>query len=133
MKEKIDIVAEFGFPFDWEEADVWKLNVPVEDMDISELIWHFDIPFWESGNTDYAVSPNEVMNNMEKYPEHAQRIEVTDTTYPLDILKNPKNGRWTLLDGLHRLAKLYKSGLTVVKVRKIQLPLMQTTKNYHRD
>ena len=40
------IIEEVGFDFHWSEEKVWALNVPVEEMDIKDLEWHFDIPFW---------------------------------------------------------------------------------------
>lgn len=42
---------------------------------------------------------------------------MSDLTYPIDIMWN--KGRWTLLDGLHRLVKAYLRGNKTVLVRKI--------------
>ncbi len=47
MKEKIlpKIIKEVGFDFHWSEEKVWKLNYPIEEINIDELSWHFKIPF----------------------------------------------------------------------------------------
>lgn len=45
-KDLPEIIKQVGFEFDWNEEDVWKLDYPVEETDISLLEWHFDIPFW---------------------------------------------------------------------------------------
>jgi hypothetical protein len=46
-----------------------------------------------------------------------EKIEKADTSYPIDIMEN--KGRWLILDGLHRLVKLYEQGEKTVKVRII--------------
>ena len=67
------IIEDVGFDFDWDEEKVWKLNVPVTDMDIKELVWHFDIPFlWHKGGV-YNLTPREVIENPRKYEDEYQR------------------------------------------------------------
>ncbi|MDP2671316.1 MAG: hypothetical protein Q8P13_02525 [bacterium] len=116
-KQLPKIIKEVGFDFSWDEGKVWTLNIPVEEMDIGELSWHFEIPFWGSTNGFYDLKPSEVLAHPEKHKEHLARVETADLTHPLDIMfwKN----RWLLLDGLHRLAKLSSLGFKKVKVRKI--------------
>jgi len=121
VEEVPPIIDKVGFDFDWNEEDIWKLDIPITSMRIEELTWHFDIPFWDRNNGDYNLRPIDVINNMGKYKDHGSRIKNADTSYPLDILKNPKTNKWTLLDGLHRLAKLYMEGKKVVKVRKVTM------------
>jgi hypothetical protein len=111
------IIQEVGFDFQWSTKKVWELNIQPEDMDISELEWHFEIPFWSKPNGFYDLKPQEVLENPEKYKKEHQRIINADMTYPLDIM-SWKN-RWLLLDGLHRLVKAKSLRLTTVKVRKI--------------
>jgi hypothetical protein len=125
-----DIIEKVGFPFHWREEEVWALDAPAEDMDIGRLAWHFDVPFWHSPGGSYDLSPGEVMRDMDGFPEHGKRIESADISYPLDILKNPKTGRWTLLDGLHRLARLHMLGRKTVRVRKISMERIRSTPSY---
>lgn len=66
-KELPKIIKEVGFEFDWDEKDVWKLDYPVEEIDISLLEWHFNIPFWNFDDTWYSLKPIDVVNNKEKY------------------------------------------------------------------
>lgn len=51
MNEDIpQIIKDVDFDFSWSEEKIWMLEVPVEEMNIIELTWHFDIPFlWENG------------------------------------------------------------------------------------
>ncbi len=111
------IIENVGFDFDWDEEKVWKLNVPVTDMDIKELVWHFDIPFlWHKGGV-YNLTPREVIENPRKYEDEYQRTVRAELKYPIDIMEN--KGRWLILDGLHRLMKAHIQGTETVNVRII--------------
>ncbi len=111
------IIEDVGFDFDWDEEKVWKLNVPVTDMNIKELVWHFDIPFlWHKGGV-YNLTPREVIENPRKYEDEYQRTVRAELKYPIDIMEN--KGRWLILDGLHRLMKAHIQGTETVNVRII--------------
>lgn len=112
------IIKEVGFDFNWDSKKVWTLDVPTTEMPVSELAWHFDIPFWDSEGTDaYNLTPKEVIAHPEQQPTHWRLIQEADAAYPIDIMEN--KGRWLILDGLHRLVKEHLAGKTKVKVRKI--------------
>lgn len=114
------IIEDVGFDFRWDSKKVWALDEPVTEMDINELMWHFDIPFWEIKDTDdYNLSPNEVIKepNKKAHSLHWQKIQEADTKHPIDIMEN--KGRWLILDGLHRLVKLYTEGQRKIRVRII--------------
>jgi hypothetical protein len=118
MKHDVpQIIKQVGFDFRWSEEKVWRLDLPVDEMSIEELNWHFEIPFWNSPNGDYDLKPIDVINHPEKYPEEYKRTLMADLQYPLDIMYWKK--RWLLLDGLHRLVKAVIEGHQTVKVRKI--------------
>lgn len=115
---KPQIIREVGFDFSWSSRKVWALDLPVETMSITELIWHFDIPFWDSEGTDqYNLTPRDVLAHPEKEPTHFSKIQDADLAYPIDIMEN--KGRWLILDGLHRLGKAHMLGITEVQVRKV--------------
>ena len=118
MKREIpQIIKEVGFDFSWDEKKVWELDISVEEMNIDELTWHFDIPFWSTKNGFYDLEPTKVINFPENHREEYERIINSDLNYPLDIMR--WKSRWVLLDGLHRLVKSSIKGLVVVRVRKI--------------
>src|SRR5262249_41074127 len=113
-----NIIQEVGFDFSWDNKKVWALDIPVTEMDINELVWHFDFPFWEIADTDdYNLTPNSVLNKEIGTHLHREKIEKADTSFPIDIMEN--KGRWLILDGLHRLVKLYEEGAKTIKVRII--------------
>ncbi len=116
----------FDLPFWRDNKKLWALDIPIEDMDINELLWILDVPFWEDEGGNIVLTPREVMRDLDSYPEHKKRITESDTTYPLDIMKN-KRGEWLTLDGLHRFVKLYSEGVSVVHVRKIPPEIIHLT------
>lgn len=112
-----EVIKEVGFEFPWKEEKVWVLDVPVEDMPIKELTWHFDIPFhWNNGGK-YNLKSWDIIDNPEKYKKEYDRTMACDLKYPIDIMEN--KGRWLILDGLHRLMKSQILKMDTVKVRKI--------------
>lgn len=111
------IIKDVGFDFSWSEEKVWTLNVPVEEMDIQELLWHFAVPFlWEDGGV-YNLTPQKIIDNPEMHKAEYERTMKADLVHPIDIMQN--KGRWLILDGLHRLMKADVLGMNKVQVRKI--------------
>lgn len=127
MKNIPDIIKENGFDFSWDNKKVWNLELPVEEIDIQELEWILDLPFWNTKGNSYDLSAREVLTHPEMYPYHTQRINKSDTTYPIDIMKN-KKGKWLILDGLHRLVKLLSEGRVKILVRKVPKELLHLIK-----
>ena len=110
-----DLGLNFG---NWEEEKIWALDLPVTEIDMKDLIWHFDAPFWPNDNGErWTVTPWDVINQAPDTKKEQTNLEKADTNYPIDILEN--NGRWLILDGIHRLAKLYKQNNKKIKVRII--------------
>lgn len=115
-----EIVKKYGYDFPKDTQKVWALDIPVEEIPIEDVMWHFSIPFWGYNGVYYNLTANEVIENKDKYPEHYERIMNSDTSYPIDLLDNrPINGKLLMLDGLHRVVKLYLNGNKTVKARII--------------
>lgn len=117
-RELPDIIKDVGFDFSWDEKKVWQLDYPAEEMPMSELMWHLDIPFiWSKPNGYYDIKPIEVIRQPEKFREEYERTMQADTFYPIDVMYWKE--RWLILDRLHRLMKLYIQGQETVNIRKI--------------
>lgn len=116
----------FDLPFWRDNKKLWALDVPVEEMKITEFSWMLKIPFWEDREGNIVILPQEVIDHPDKYPEHLDRITKCDTSFPIDIMKN-KKGKWATLDGLHRIVKLIMGGKTTVRVRKIPPEIIHKT------
>jgi len=121
IKKKVmpTVIKEVGFDFHWDEDKVWALDLPVEEMPISELTWHFDTPFWFTKGGYYDLMPKTVIENPKDHIEEYGRTMAADLNYPLDIMF--WKGRWLLLDGLHRLAKAFVLEAKTVQVRKVPI------------
>ena len=104
---------DFG---NWEEELLWVLDLPTTKISISELGWHLDCPFWEHDNGErYTVTLRDVLEKEEGTIMEQESVRKADTTYPIDIYFN--KDKWLILDGLHRLVKLYEAGAEEVSVR----------------
>jgi hypothetical protein len=106
-----------GFNFgNWEEELIWSLDTPVEEINIKNLLWHLDIPYWENDNEErWTVSPRDVINKEEGTSAEQKRVENVDISYPIELFEN--EGKYFILDGLHRLVKLYNQKSELIKVR----------------
>lgn len=113
-----DVIKEVGFDFSWDKKKVWRLELPAESMPMPELIWHFEVPFlWSKPDGYYDLTPQAVLENPNAYPEEHQRVLEADMSYPIDVMH--WNGRWVILDGLHRLMKAHLQGHAEIDVRKV--------------
>ena len=114
---------DFG---NWEEEKLWAVDLPVTTLGISDLEWLLDCPFWEHDNGErYTVTPRDVLEKEEGTSKEQKAVEQADTTHPIDVYCN--HGKYLILDGLHRLIKLYRAGEITFKVRVIpeeKLPLI---------
>jgi len=108
-----------GFNFgNWEEELIWALDLPVEEINIESLLWHLDIPYWENDKKErWTVSPRDVINKEEGTIDEQKRVENVEIKYPIELFEN--DGKYFILDGLHRLTKLYNQKVKVVRVRII--------------
>lgn len=112
------LLKKVRFNFSYDSKKIWSLHVPVTTIDIKKLVWHLNLPFWEKEGTDeWNLTPKQVLKNPAKEPTHYKKILEASLKYPLDIMLY--NGKWTLLDGLHRLTKAYMLSHKEIKVRII--------------
>lgn len=88
MKHVPPIIKDVGFDFHWSEEKVWDLDAPVSEMEIGELLWHFDIPFLDEGDKRYVLTPRAVMEHPEQYLKEYMRMQRADMRWPLNIMEN---------------------------------------------
>lgn len=112
-----DSVKEYGFNFYWDNAKVWRLKAPITQLAVSDLEWHFDVPFLWEGEGKYNLRAREVMEHPDIHRKEYDRMCATNSAYPIDVMEN--KGRLVILDGLHRLMKAYLNKQTHVQVRII--------------
>ncbi|MFA5155052.1 MAG: hypothetical protein WC453_01315 [Patescibacteria group bacterium] len=120
-------IREQGVDFHWDNRKIWALDLPVEEIETSLLEWQLDLPFWAHEGVKYRLCPRLVLEDLEAYPDHKDRVLSADIRYPIDIIENP-GGRLEILDGVHRLVRLMREGHRRVKVRRIprqSIPLIE--------
>lgn len=114
---------DFG---NWEEEKLWALDIPSTQIDIQKLEWLLDCPFWQHDNGErYTVTPRDVIEEKDGTVEEQKKVVSADTGFPIDIYFN--KDKWLILDGIHRLVKLYQAGNETIEVRVVseeQLPLI---------
>jgi|SRR3989338_5731083 len=129
------IIQDITPDFDWESKKIWSLDLPVEEMEMEKLLWHFDYPFWEKeGTDDWNLTPWELIEHPEQEPTHYAKIKKADLAFPIEIMEF--KGKYRILDGIHRLAKAYLAGKKTIKVRIVppeQVENIRTIKRSNND
>lgn len=96
---------------------MWALPTPATLLTIDALSWHFDLPVWSTQPPKplFDLSPGKVIAQPSIHAYHWQRILDAPLEFALDLFEY--NGRWTIMDGYHRLAKHHISMSTAVPAR----------------
>jgi len=110
---------DYFFPFKWNEKDIWKIDAPVTEIELSEIDWLLNVDWF--GTDEHPLTPNEVMDNPELDGEHYQRIENADLSYPIDLGLNARVNKLVPFDGLHRMCKAKMLGMEKIKCRIIPI------------
>ena len=85
---------------------------------MEKLIWHFDMPVWEKdGTDDWNLTPWEVIRKEKGSMGHQKRIVAVDTSHP--IVVTDYKSKYVILDGVHRLVKMYMNGEKKIKAKII--------------
>lgn len=109
---------EIDFGFIHEDSKIWKLDIPSEEMPISELEPNLDIAYLDKeGTDDWNLTLRELINAPEKEPGHYEKIKTVEMEYPIEIYFF--RGSWKILDGVHRFCKAVMEGQKTIMVRKV--------------
>lgn len=112
------ILTDAGLSMFVDTVKLRELPLPIVDVDMEKLTWHFDMPVWEKdGTDDWNLTPWEVIKKEEGSIGHQKRMEEASLDYP--VVATEYNGRLVLLDGVHRLVKAYLKGEKKIKAKII--------------
>jgi hypothetical protein len=108
----------------WHTDKLWALPTPVSTVNLADLRWHLELPVWRSTpTTRFDLSPKQVLEAPSEHPAHWQRVLAADLSYPLDLFES--YGRWVIMDGYHRLARLAVEDSPTARVRYHDHSLLQ--------
>ena len=112
------ILTDAGLSMFVDTVKLRELPLPVSEIDIDQLLWHFDMPVWSKDGTDgWNLTPWEAIRKESGSTIHQKRIEDADFSYPL--VATEYNSKMVILDGVHRLAKMYMQGEKIIKAKII--------------
>jgi hypothetical protein len=118
-------ILDIGFKTD--EPKLRKVELPIEEIPLSDIENNMDIPYREQeGTDDWNLTPRMCIENFEKEIHHAKKTLEADLRYPIELYFH-KDQR-IILDGVHRYTKAVREGHTTIKVRKIPEDIAQKTK-----
>ncbi|MGZ3696003.1 MAG: hypothetical protein ACXWQO_18190 [Bdellovibrionota bacterium] len=114
-----EILSPIYFDFHWTQKKLWALALPKIRMQISELEWAFAYPILASEPPEkiYNLTPNSLLLQTEKYPDHVKRMAKADTSFPIHVML--WRDRWLVMDGFHRLLKLKLQGESYVEACQV--------------
>mgnify|MGYP000205164530 CR=1 FL=1 len=113
--------------FKTDEPKLWAVDIPVEEILISEIEYNLDIPYLEQEKTnDWNLTPRMLIENFDKEFFHAKKVNETDLKYPIEIYYH--KGKWIILDGVHRFTKAIRLGHKTIKARRVSEKIAQITK-----
>ena len=87
----------------WDRDALWALPLPTIMWPIQDLAWILDVPLWAVDGRPFQVSPNQVRRDPTRYAAQFARTLESDLDFPIHLVR--LHGRWTILDGVHRLLK----------------------------
>ena len=120
-------IAAVYLDFDWDREAVWALDIATTRIPREQLDWHLDLPFWSSvrGEARFDVRPREVLDTPNRWPRHTERIDRCDLACPLDVMHH--RGRVCVMDGLHRLACMFREHRRTASVRFVPRSRVRAT------
>ncbi len=112
------VLANHILPFNWDVRKLWNLEAEISLQPRSDFDYLLDLPLWSSVPNQgmlFDISPREVIACPERSPHQYHRIKHADISFPIDLLIY-REQPW-ILDGVHRLTRIFQFGSEFVRVR----------------
>ncbi len=112
-------VRDVILPFDWDVSKVWQLSAPIKQERRNAFDYLLYYPLWSSEPNQgmmFDLSPMTVIDYPNSSEYQKTRLGNTDVSFPIDVIE--LEGQTWLLDGSHRIARLYLDGVEDVLVRR---------------
>ncbi len=115
------ILRPYILDFHWDVDRLHALDLQATEFEVAELAHHLDLPFWAYDGRPFQVTPYEVAADPNRYYEQFARTIAADLRHPIDVVRR-KDGRITILDGVHRLLKAYLIEQPLLSARVLNWP-----------
>jgi hypothetical protein len=118
VKDVPSILVDHILPFNWNVREVWNLKAERSLQPYSDFDYLLDLPLWSSVPNQgmlFDISPREVIICPERSLYQYHRIEQVDISFPIELLIYQER-QW-ILDGVHRLTKIFQFGAEFVPIR----------------
>lgn len=112
------ILADHILPFNWDVRKVWALDTPPMVIQREDMDYLLYLPLWSSipnNGMMFDISPMDVIDDPFSFKHHHKHIDTVNLSHPIDMLL--LNYRPWILDGVHRLARLYIEQIELISVR----------------
>jgi len=117
-KQPPRILTDAGLNMFVDTVKLRELSLPIVDVDLYKLIWHFDMPVWAKDKTDeWNLTPWEVIEKRGGTKGHQERTKKADAKYPIIVTKY--RSKYVVLDGVHRLVKAFVNNEKKIKAKII--------------
>lgn len=117
-------LAPWLLPVEWSRERLWAIERRPVQLPIVALRWLYDLPLWRAQDGRwFMVTPREFLLDPAGHVEHEKRAARADLSRPVHALW--RHDRWFLVDGVHRLVKADRAGLSTIPavvVRRKDLP-----------
>lgn len=104
----------------WDLDLLRQLDLPVDDVDLADLRWQLELPWWSDDGHLFAISPLQVRADPARYPDHWQRVQDADLYRPIYVIQRPRG--LVVMDGVHRLEKADEMGWDRILAHRVPLP-----------
>jgi hypothetical protein len=99
----------------WDMDRLHGLRLPVEELPVSELSWHLELPWWQYEGSVFTLRPRQVEQDPDTYAQEYLRTVNADLGQP--IIAYRQGGRVVIMDGVHRLLKAAMEGRSTMGVK----------------
>ena len=103
----------------WDVDLLRQLDLPVVDVELADLRWQLELPWWTHEGHPFAISPTQVRADPARYPGHRQRVLDADLYRPIYVMERSRG--LVVMDGVHRLAKADELGWDRILAHRVQM------------
>jgi hypothetical protein len=131
LKEAPESIRPFLVGTLWTRERLWALELPVVSIAVVDLEPLLELPWWTDGDRRFCLSPATVLARPGLHVDHDRRIAEADMGFPLHLTR--LDGRLTILDGVHRLARAVHECRTEIAAQLVPASLLGSLADPDRD